>query len=377
MDPIGFWSYVREDDSADNGRISRLAKDVVAQYEVLTGERIELFLDKNTLEWGDEWRKLIDDSLATVAFFIPVITPRYFMRPECRRELQFFEKRTSRGIPSDLILPLHYVDTSTVQSPDDDLLTRLRRFQWEDWRDIRFKELTSEEYRRGVAKLAARLVEVNKRAETSPMPDAGIEDASDEDNGEADGLIDRLARAEGELPRWADTINAITEEITLVGNTMTEATAAIQRQPANRMTFARRQGMCRQLATKLQGPTARIRSHASKFVSQLYDVDDGFQIIINQGAIEVAEQAASSDDLCQFFGMVRQLASSAMKGLRGTRQLIASIAPLEKISRDLRPVLRELRQGLATMSAAGDVTTDWVSLIDASGIDCPDTAQNA
>jgi hypothetical protein len=40
----GFWSYVHADDDADGGRVSRLAHDVAAQFEMLTGENIDLLL---------------------------------------------------------------------------------------------------------------------------------------------------------------------------------------------------------------------------------------------------------------------------------------------------------------------------------------------
>ena len=69
----GFWSYVHDDDAADGGRASRLAKDVVAQFEMLTGEKIEVFLDRDDIAWGEIWRNKIDERLATVAFFIPVL----------------------------------------------------------------------------------------------------------------------------------------------------------------------------------------------------------------------------------------------------------------------------------------------------------------
>ena len=55
--PEGFWSYVHKDDQADSGRIVQLAHDVTAQYEVITGETISLFLDRDSLDWGDNWRE--------------------------------------------------------------------------------------------------------------------------------------------------------------------------------------------------------------------------------------------------------------------------------------------------------------------------------
>ena len=60
----GFWSYVHADDNAEGERISRLARDVVAQFEMLTGERLELFLDKDAIKWGEVWRDRVDTPLA-------------------------------------------------------------------------------------------------------------------------------------------------------------------------------------------------------------------------------------------------------------------------------------------------------------------------
>jgi hypothetical protein len=47
-----FWSYVHFDNDADGGRIVALAEDISKQYEMITAESIELFLDKDGLEWG-------------------------------------------------------------------------------------------------------------------------------------------------------------------------------------------------------------------------------------------------------------------------------------------------------------------------------------
>ena len=102
----GFWSYVHKDDEAEGERISKLAKDVVNEYELLAGDTIELFLDKDGIGWGDEWRKKIDDHLESVEFFVPVMTPRYFKSPECRLELNQFVRSASKcgrlGISHDV-----------------------------------------------------------------------------------------------------------------------------------------------------------------------------------------------------------------------------------------------------------------------------------
>jgi len=64
----GSWSYAHADDQAEGERISRLARDVAAQFEMLTGEPLTLFLDRDAIKWGEEWRDKIDSSLSSVAF---------------------------------------------------------------------------------------------------------------------------------------------------------------------------------------------------------------------------------------------------------------------------------------------------------------------
>lgn len=371
----GFWAYVHKDDKAEQGRISRLAKDVVAQYEMLTGETIELFLDKDALEWGDKWRDKIDDTLASVAFFIPVITPRYFMSPECRRELHYFARKADNLGIRELVLPLHYVDVSALNDEivQDDLIALVQDFQWEDWRDLRFADITSEAYRRGVARLASRLVAANKHAEEASVSEAALqmeEDVQDEGDN-TPGLIDRLAMSEEALPSWTKTIENISEEIETIGELMRGTTSKINKNSGKAgKGFVYRVVLTRRLAKQLGNPTERISTLSNKFASQLHDVDEGFRIIIEQAPAEIKENPDSKNDVCKFFEIVRELSSSAQEAQSNTQIMIDTIAPLEKMSRDLRPVLRRLRQGLTIVVEAGEITDGWVGLIEASGVDC-------
>ena len=106
----GFWSYVCADDEVEHGRVSRLAQDVAAHHEMLIGEKIGLFLDKGEIEWGENWRGKIDKSLSSIEYIIPVLTPRYFISAECRRDLQFFARRANKLGIEELVLSLLYMD---------------------------------------------------------------------------------------------------------------------------------------------------------------------------------------------------------------------------------------------------------------------------
>ena len=371
----GFWSYMHQDDEAEKGRISQLAKDVVAQYEMITGDTIELFLDKDGLKWGDKWRKEIDDRLESVEFFIPVLTPRYFKSPECRRELQFFARRAAaRPGLKELLLPLYYIDIPELneESDKDDLIRSVGDFQRQDWRDLRFKELISETYRRGVAEMASRLVEANKHLEEVSVDEAtselDVETREEEDD--TPGIMDRLATAEEAGVKITDTLMEIAGQIDIIGEVMKEATSNIAKESGGRGVFARRIQITRVAATKLTGPTDKISMLTNQFEPQLHSVDDGIRIIIERAPAEIAANPVVKQDFCSYIESIRGLSEAAHNGLNKVGGMVKAVAPIEKMSRDLRPVLRRLRQALTIMSESSGISDSWIGLIEESGIDC-------
>lgn len=366
----GFWSYVHSDDQADGGRIKRLASDVVAQYEMLTGESIGLFLDRDAINWGDVWRQKVDDTLTTVAFFVAVITPRYFMSSECRRELQFFARQATKLGVRELVLPLHYVEVPALrdEEPADDLIALVKPFHWEDWRDLRFADVDSEKYRRGVAGLAAQLVEANRRAESINL--GPIEQSSEPEGDETPGFLDKVATAETTLPEWTGTLERIRQDIELIGQMMQQASEDMAKGSQQGKGFAARLTIARRVSKELPDPVERIWSSANEFATQLHQVDEGFRTIIERAPVEIQENPEAKMDLCTFFEMVRDLSRSAHDGLGAVETMINAISPVESMSRDLRPPLRRLKQGLTVMVEAREVTDEWVQLIDDSGVEC-------
>jgi hypothetical protein len=373
----GFWSYVHADDDADGGRATRLARDVAAQYEMLTGEKIDLFLDRDDVSWGEEWRKRIDESLSSIAFFIAVLTPRYFLSSECRRELQKFA-RSARDLGiEELVLPLLYVDIPSLHedTPSDDLVALVKTFQWEDWRELRFSDVGSSEYRRGVARLAQRLVEANKKAAETDVAAAARELVPSEgDADDSPGVLDQLAAAEETLPQWQTTLEAIGEEIQLIGQIVQEAAEEMGRGDAQGKGFAARLTVARNVSRRLREPSERVWSFGNEFASQLYQIDSGFRALIEQASREVRESPEYRPQVCVFFSAIRGLSAAAQEGLASMQSMIDAISPVETMSRDLREPLRRLRQGLTLMVEAREVTDEWVDLIEGTGINCDDVS---
>ena len=373
----GFWSYVHDDDRDDGGRIISLAEDMAAQYEMLTGEKIDLFIDKDGISWGDRWREEINDNLDSAAFFIPVMTPRYFAKEECRREFyRFVELARKRGI-KELLLPLHYVTVPSLsdESPEDNLIGIARGIQWKDWRDLRFEERDSAAYRRAVFNLAERLVAANKKAEEARVlpPESNLEAAPTEESDETLGTIDRMARMEEKFPKWTDTIHRLTGQSEVIQKKMERATSDLTRGAAQER-FSSRLPILRRLAREMDEPTSQIATLAREYVSQLHDVDDGLRAIFEEIPTAVQDDPELVEDVCQFFGHIRGLSEAARTGVDSVQQWVKSILPMERMSRDLRPRFRKLRQALMTLVDARDVTEGWIVLMEASGVDCQDFA---
>ena len=373
---LGFWSYVHADDQADGERVSRLARDVVDQFQMLTGENISLFLDKDSLSWGDDWHNEIDSSLSSVAFFIPVMTPRYFLSPECRRELQFFARRASELGIKELILPLLYVEVSALHDDgtNDELVKLVRTFQWEDWRELRFSEISSEAYRRGVSRLASRLVDANKQAEkTAQVLPVPVESSLEGGNDELPGNIDILANYEEKLQKIPETLNAITSDIQQIGQIMRDSTGEIERANKEGKGFSARLVVARQTATKLREPTERIWLLSNEFASQIHDVDAGFRIIVERAPVETKDNPDSKVHFCNFFESVRKMSNASEEAIESSQKMVTASEPLEKMSRDLRPVLRRLKQGLTSLIEASGVSKGWIQLIEGTGIECAES----
>lgn len=201
-----FFSYSREDDLNSRGRIAALAEAVVQEYSLNTGTELALFIDRDSIAWGDEWRKRINDALDTSTAFVPVLTPRYFMRPECRREFLHFYGPAKAGGVTRLIMPIRFVPIADFDEDNaDELISIASRFNYADWVDLRLSDPKSELVARAVHAMAARIEDVLRtvhetQAALVPLPSSQV--AEDE------GILDVIARVRSILPEWMEAVQA-------------------------------------------------------------------------------------------------------------------------------------------------------------------------
>lgn len=112
-----FVSYCHEDDNESNTKVQELFNEIEKKFNLKTAKKIETFIDKDRLYWGDDWNKKIDQNISSVDFFIPMITPKYYKSKACVHEYSLFENRMNKKEDNIKLLPLLWkkVDTQKYQ----------------------------------------------------------------------------------------------------------------------------------------------------------------------------------------------------------------------------------------------------------------------
>jgi parallel beta-helix repeat protein len=177
--PVAFMSYVRFDDEYENGRLSQFRERLSGEVHAQTGEEFPIFQDRKDIEWGQNWKERVEDSIDQVTFLIPIITPSFFRSKACRDELERFLEREERLKRNDLILSVYYIDCPLLNDKSkcerDRLARVLAERQYADWRDLRFEPFTSPQVGKTLAQLAIQIRDALERvtARAEPTADNG------------------------------------------------------------------------------------------------------------------------------------------------------------------------------------------------------------
>jgi hypothetical protein len=362
-EPAAFWSYAHEDNEKSGGAILALAKLISDEYSLLKGEELRMFVDTD-VEWGEEWRQRIKNALVATTFFIPIVTPRYFTREECLRELFDFARRAVGLGVSDLVCPILYVPVDGLTEDSSDAAkAQIARAQYKDWTKLRLEGAGSAAHIEAVHELAVRLAEVADRVAARQVTREG--EQSDEDM--RTSLAETLDAARQLLPQWqaAHETDSVVLEQFLAADKLLEARRrkARRRTGGARFLVAARQVeeylplMTRR--AELMGQMLQIATELGPLLTRMFEI-----------AREHPEEKPLVDEL---WGEVVAAASDAYVQ-RDQSKWIAIEAWARRHSHETRGMLtlaetaarrdRMVREGNAQFQAWED---DYATLVDAIG----------
>jgi hypothetical protein len=112
-----FMSYRSADNDAYREVVDQLKSDLSGRFEAETGRGLKIFVDRDDIGWGEDWRQKIFDSIKRATFLIPIITMRYFESDACREEFMAFYEDARRIGVTDLIMPIVLAGGSRI-APD-------------------------------------------------------------------------------------------------------------------------------------------------------------------------------------------------------------------------------------------------------------------
>lgn len=155
--PIAFLSYVRDDDAHDFGGVTKFRERLEGEVKIQSGQRFEIFQDRNDIRWGQFWQERILELLADVTFLIPIVTPSFLASYACRSEVEAFLRMEQTLGSNKLILPVYYVSCDAIDNGDDNkdvLVAAIKKRNWTDWRSFRFTSFDDPAMRVALADLA-------------------------------------------------------------------------------------------------------------------------------------------------------------------------------------------------------------------------------
>lgn len=128
-----FISYTRADNDDHDAVVDRLKKEMAGRFEAATGSRLEVFLDRESIGWGERWRDRIADAIAGSTLFVPIITMRYLIVIHAGRSSPHsFPPQIKRV--SDLILPVILFGSGRITSENsDDLVRIVAELNWKEY----------------------------------------------------------------------------------------------------------------------------------------------------------------------------------------------------------------------------------------------------
>jgi hypothetical protein len=249
----GFWSHAEADNEYEWNRITRLAELVGNEYSLITGRDLELFTDRTDPQWAAEWRKHVDDNLDT--FFIPIITPRYFNRPECRQELLDFAARARKTGAAQLMVPIVYTHTPVLADPQsqDEAVALVRRMRYEKWHDLRTDDEKSPAHRRAVSRLATRLATLGQPSPLRPL--------------------DVVGALEEAIPRWGQVFMSLDRAMARIDSLNEKLLADLPHTDSQNGIAVGRLTLLRTYADEMTKPAQDMLRLGNSFASEVIGMD--------------------------------------------------------------------------------------------------------
>lgn len=355
-----FWSYRRADDDQDGNRISKFARAVEAEYEMLTGNQLTFFLDQDSLTWGDDWNERIANAVNDAVFFVPVLTPRYFRSEPCRDEFRAFVSKARQIGITERILSLIYVNISDLdRESTDELKSWTATYHHEMIQELRWLSTESDEFRRLANTIAEKIISLE--ATLPPAVNSDIDQRLPVDpidrapalTDDEQGYVEIVATAEEAMPVVVEAIKKCLSSMTALYAVADRYISPLNNAP----TASAKLAILREFAHDVAKIDESFGPATEQFVANLSAVDTGVQAIL-AWPIEFLsdEDVKAREQLVKILKTFRANWSEAHQKLGELRQVITTLLPL---SNAIRGPLNKIDTSLLRFTDALAIIQRW------------------
>lgn len=331
-----------------------------------SGRRLEIFLDHDSIGWGDDWRERIRESINTALVFIPIVTLQYLDRPLCREEVQLFVDGARKLGVTELFLPVVVLGHRQITEQSTDPVAQLiARHQCMDLKQAVLQGTSSATWRATMLDLSEALVLAVEKAErhiveqcgggTAP---GGARDAADPTSVDdaVPGLVELTEQIDVDSTRLVELMNEFAELMTKLQVVMASLTVELKGadQAKGRVVLGRVAESTSPIAqrvdevgTEMEMITARVDgAFRSAWALAVESGHESFKNSLRQSVL--GSDASNFSGLAEVVDMMTDILNQ-MKGV-------------EVISVPMRTALRPLRKGLTSVRSAVSTVQAWPGL---------------
>jgi hypothetical protein len=348
-----FISYHRPDNADYTDVVDRLKSEIAARYAAETGRALDIFLDRESIGWGEDWRTKIRGSVLEATVFLPVITMRYFQSDACAEELNMFHENAQQLGVTELILPIVLAGSTQISADHENSLVRLidalnyKRID-RAWR----AGYDSHEWLQVVDDMVHALIDSLARAEAA-LADREQADEAEDDDGESPAAD--IAELQEAIEGMTVDMQAALAEMTALG---TEVSGVSQAAPPSASASQKQAALIRASRT-ISDSGARFADAAGAFERRATATDVSLRaVILELREIDNDTAREALHTLRESIGDMPDLAGQ-LASIDGAVSEVR-VAAMSSVS--MRKALSPTLRALASMRSGLETVQSWAAI---------------
>lgn len=315
---------------------------------------IEVFLDRESILWGEQWHGRILNELNDAPVFVPVVSSHYLRSKNCREEfLEFYSGAKEVGV-TELILPVLIVGSDVLDQTqnDDEIFKICRELQWVDFSTAIACDSNEATWKKSMQEIAEKFIKSYNSAEPKIIQRAEDSASADQDREQGtevsdDGLLDLF-------PRFMEETDGLTKDLHSVKEYFEELTEAANGFQTDAEANPRQiQLAAINLARSFDKPAREIEEAGARIFQRTSSIDE---IVRKLRAIEEsAPPEMGLPDMASLFEGISDLEESREQ----LQSMLNSMKSAEVMSAAVRRSLRPVRSGVTKMTDSIELMMDW------------------